>query len=122
MVLNLLMLSGDSSAARGRGGAFTDMLRRFSAHWSRIDILTPSAPDASERVLYGNVYVHPSPWHRLWQPLFIRRKGTQLMAERHYDLVTSHDFGFFYNGLGAWALLRNQPDMPLVSEIHHVEG
>lgn len=119
--MNLLMFSGDSSVAQGRGGAFADMLRRFAAYWSRLDILTPTAPGAADRVLYENVYIHPSPWHRALQPLFIRRKGEQLLAERRYDLVVSHDFGFFYNGIGAWWLLRGK-HIPLVSEIHHVEG
>jgi glycosyltransferase involved in cell wall biosynthesis len=119
--MNLLMLSGDNSVARGRGGAFADLLRRFSRHWSRIDILTPNAPDATERVLYDNVFVHPAPYHRALQPLFIRRKGAELLAQREYALVVSHDFGFFYNGIGALWLLRGR-NIPLVSEIHHVEG
>ncbi len=119
--MNLLMLSGDSSIAYRNDGAFYDMLRRFSRHWSRIDILTPSAPEGLERVIYRNVYVHPSPWHRALQPLFIRQKGAALLRERAYGLVTSHDFGFFYNSIGALLLLRGTT-IPLVSEIHHVEG
>ena len=119
--MNLLMLSGDNSIARGQGGAFDEMLRRFSAYWSRIDVLTPAAPDAAPRVIHDNVYVHPSPWHRALQPVFIRRKGGALLAERDYALVTSQDFGFFYNGVGAWWLLRGRK-IPLVSEVHHVEG
>jgi glycosyltransferase involved in cell wall biosynthesis len=117
----LLMLSGDTSVARGIDGAFYQMLARFSQHWERIDILTPPAPDAREQVIHGNVYVHPSPYHRLLQPLFIRRKGSELLAERRYHLVTSHDYGFFLNGIGAQWLLRGS-SLPLVSEIHHVEG
>ncbi len=115
------MFSGDSSIARGHTGAFAAMLQRFARHWSRLDILTPAAPGATARTLYGNVYVQPSPWHRAWQPLFIRQAGGRLLAQRPYDLVVSHDFGFFYNGLGAWWLLRGR-DVPLVSEIHHIEG
>jgi len=42
--MNLLMLSGDASVAQGRDGAFSQMLRRFSAYWDRIDILCPRAP------------------------------------------------------------------------------
>lgn len=117
----LLMLSGDSSIARGIDGAFYQMLGRFSRYWERIDILTPSAANASPRVIHGNVYVHPSPYHRLLQPYFIRRKGAELLAERRYHLVTSHDYGFFLNGIGAQWLLRGR-QIPLVSEIHHVEG
>ena len=115
--MNLLMLSGDASVAQGEDGAFAAMLRRFATHWARIDILCPRAPGASERVLYGNVYVHPATTHRALQPLYIWRKGRVLLAERPYALVVSHDFGLFYNGVGALLLNR-----PYVSEIHHVEG
>ncbi len=119
--MNLLMLSGDTSVARGREGAFESMLRRFSPYWERIDILTPRAPGTSERTLHGNVFVHPSPRHRLMQPFFIRERGAALLAERPYALISSHDFGFFYNGIGA-AWLSRQTGVPYVSEIHHVEG
>lgn len=115
------MLSGDSSIARGQDGAFYQMLGRFSEYWQRIDILTPTASDAKSCVIHDNVYVHPAQNHRLFQPFFIKRTAQRLFAERPYHLVTSHDFGFFYNGIGAWWLLRNR-DIPLVSEIHHIEG
>ena len=118
---NLLMLSGDSSIARGIDGAFHQMLGRFSRYWNRIDILTPSAPDANECTIHDNVFVHPAKQHRLLQPFFIKEKGEALFKERVYHLVTSHDFGFFYNGIGASWLLSGK-DMPLVSEIHHIEG
>jgi len=119
--MNLLMLSGDASVAQGREGAFHQTLRRFSAYWERIDILCPRAPGTSERTVHGNVYVHPSPGHRATQPLFIRSKGLELLRERPCALITSHDFGYFYNGIGAWCLHR-RTGVPYVSEIHHVEG
>jgi glycosyltransferase involved in cell wall biosynthesis len=114
---NLLMLSGDTSVARGESGAFSAMLERFSPYWSRIDILVPKGAGNAGRRLFENVYVHPSPLPRFLQPLFILRKARQLMGERPYVLITSHDFGIFYNGIGA--LLLGQP---YVSEVHHVEG
>ncbi|GAB4450741.1 MAG: hypothetical protein Kow00120_21070 [Anaerolineae bacterium] len=115
------MLSGDSSIAQGRDGAFYQMLRRFSAHWARIDVICPHAPGAAARTLHGNVHVHPAPWRKALQPAFIVRRGRALCAERAYALIASHDFGFFYNGLGAWRLSRST-GVPYVSEIHHVEG
>lgn len=118
---NLLMLSGDSSVACGIDGAFYQMLGHFSQYWKRIDILTPTAPDAHEQTIHGNVFVHPSTKHRALQALFIKQKGESLFAERDYHLLTSHDFGFFYNGIGAYWLLRDK-HIPLVSEIHHIEG
>ena len=119
--MNLLMLSGDATVAQGYEGAFSQMLGRFCKHWDRIDILCPRAPSASERVIYGNVYVHPSPRHKVFQPWFILQQGKALIAERGYDLITSHDFGLFYNGLGAQQLSRCS-GIPYVSEILHVEG
>ena len=119
--MNLLMISGDSSIAHRSDGAFYEMLRRFALYWSRIDILTPQAAGATSRVIHEHVHVHPSPWHRALQPLYIRQKGASLLRERPYTLVTSHDFGFFYNSIGALMLLHGTI-IPLLSEIHHVEG
>lgn len=119
--MNLLMLSGDASVAQGQDGAFSRMLTRYAAYWSRIDVLTPNAPGASARMIGDNVHIHPSPWGKVLQPIFIWQHGRKLLAERRYDLLTSHDFGFFYNGVGAY-LLTHGRDLPVVSEIHHVEG
>jgi glycosyltransferase involved in cell wall biosynthesis len=119
--MNLLMLSGDSSIARGEQGAFYHLLRRFSAYWTRIDVICPPSPGATERAIHENVYAHPSPLPKALQPVFIRRKGGQLLREHHHDLITSHDFGLFYNGIGAWWLHRRF-GAPVVSEIHHIEG
>ncbi len=120
---NLLMLSGDSSIARGSQGAFYTMLACFSEYWNRIDILTPRADGATDCTIHGNVHIHPAPRHRLFQPWFIARKGRELLDERPYHLVVSHDYGFYYNAIGAWMLLRQwEVPLPLISEIHHIEG
>ncbi len=119
--MNLLMISGDATIAQGHQGAFYEMLRRFSQYWERIDVLTPRAPGASTRTLHRNVYVHPAGGPKLLQPRFIRRAGGALLAEREYALITSHDFGFFYNGIGT-AMLSRASGVPYVSELHHVEG
>jgi glycosyltransferase involved in cell wall biosynthesis len=98
------------------------MLRWFAPHWDRIDIICPrpaGPPSLSE--LYGNVFLHPSPWPTALQPFFILKAGRALFRERAYDLVVSHDFGFFYNGLGAW-LLTGGSGVPYISELHHIEG
>jgi glycosyltransferase involved in cell wall biosynthesis len=119
--VNLLMLSGDSTLAQGRDSTFSQMLRRLSAYWDRIDVICPRAPDAQPRQIHGKVHVHPSPWAKLFHPWFIFRRGRALFTERDYALVTSHDFGLFLNGIGAWLLTR-RTGVPYVSEIHHVEG
>ena len=72
--MNLLMLSGDSSVAQGRESTFYRMLHRFSMHWERVDVICPRAKDAEARTVHGNVYLHPSPWHKARQPWFIKQK------------------------------------------------
>ena len=118
---NLLMIGSDPSVAQGHKSTHYHMLRYFSRHWSRVDIICLPARGAIPRQVHSNVFVHPSPWPKALQPLFIRRKGAELLAQRQYDLVTTQDFGFFYTGMGAWWLMRGR-ETPLVSEIHHLEG
>ena len=85
--MNLIMLSGDTAAASGRAGAFTSTLEEFARHWERIDVLTPAAPTAGQRVLFGNVHFWPAAPPRLLQPVFIVRRGRQLAAQRNYALI-----------------------------------
>jgi glycosyltransferase involved in cell wall biosynthesis len=119
--MNLMMIGGDNLLARGIKTTQYQMLRHFSRHWDRIDILCPGGPGTVERVVHDNVFVHPSPLARLLYPLHVVRRGRALLRERSYALVVSHDFGLFYTGLSAAWLVRGAA-VPLVSEIHHVEG
>ena len=119
------MLSGDRSIGQGRQGPFHHTLAGLRRYWRRIDVICPRAPDASPRQPFDNVFVHPSPQGRAVQPSFIVRRGRALLAERRYDLVVTHDFGLFYNGIGARMLLSSLAASrrpPLVSEIHHLPG
>jgi glycosyltransferase involved in cell wall biosynthesis len=52
---------------------------------------------------------------------YIERKGAELIAAHAPELIVSHDYGWFYNGLGSAALSRAH-GVPYVSEIHHVPG
>lgn len=119
--MNLLMLSGDTSLAEGRDSTFARMISRFATHWERIDVICPRALGATPRQFVSNVFVHPSTHHKLRQPQFIVGMGRRLFAERPYALVTSHDYGLFLNGIGAWQLTRGT-QIPYVSELHHMEG
>src|SRR5581483_4161162 len=115
------MLSGDIAVAQGRAGAFDETLRQLSRHWERIDVLCPRAPESAERRPHANVFVHPSTTGRALQPLFLVRTATALARERRYDLIVSHDYGVFLNGVAAHWLSRRL-GVPFVSELHHVEG
>jgi glycosyltransferase involved in cell wall biosynthesis len=122
---NLLMLSGDRSIGQGRQGPFYYTLAGLRRYWRRIDVLCPAARGAGPWQPFENVYVHPARAGRAQQPWFIRQAGRRLFAERSYALVVSHDFGLFYNGIGARLLLRSLPRgsrPPLVSEIFHLPG
>jgi len=119
--MNLLMISGDASVARGQPGAFEAMLRHFAAYWDRIDILTPGGGGTAPRTLHDHVHVWPSPYPKLLQPVFVLRQGRALLAERPYALITSHDYGRFAHCPVAWMLSRRSGG-PYVSELHHIEG
>ena len=68
-----------------------------------------------------NVFFHPSTLSKALHPKFILQRGQRLARERNYDLIVSHDYGFFLNGIGA-AWLSKKIGVPYISEIHHVEG
>ncbi|RMG87058.1 MAG: glycosyltransferase family 1 protein [Chloroflexi bacterium] len=119
--MNILMLSGDATIAEAGEGVFYHMLAHFSRYWEHVDVIVPYSTGTRHQV-HDNVYIHPSPYaSKLKQPLHIIKTGAQLLKERPYGLIISHDFGIFYNGVGAWWLSRRH-DVPYVSEIHHVEG
>lgn len=119
--MNLLMLGSDTSVVRGQRGPLYNTLSAFAKHWDRIDILTFPVAGVQDFSCFGNVTFFPSPWWRGLQTIFILRKGRQLTLGCRYDLIVSHDYGFFLNGLGA-LLLSRKINVPYVSEIHHVEG
>jgi len=52
---------------------------------------------------------------------YIVARGRELIAEHRPALIVSHDYGWFYNGLGA-AKLSRVTGVPYLSEIHHVPG
>ncbi len=119
--MNLLMISGDSTIAAGRRGAFYLMLERFAPVWSRVDVIVPRPSAVVTTELFGNVFVHPSSKTKAWQWRHIADCGRALHRKRPYALMTSHDYGWHVNGLGAW-LLNRMTGTPYVSEIHHVTG
>ncbi len=120
--MKLLMLSGDRATTIGERGPFFYMQEVFSRSWERIDVLCPrpGAP-VSVRTIHDRVHFHPSPTSRLGMVRWLAAEGRRLVAEHGHDLIVSHDYGLFYNGLAA-ARLTNATGVPWVSEIHHVPG
>jgi glycosyltransferase involved in cell wall biosynthesis len=120
--MRLLMVSGDRQAAVGEGGPFHAMLKEFSRHFERIDVLCPRLPGEIRcPVLFDSVHLHPALCSRLTMAAYVARRGKELVEAHAHELIVSHDYGFFYNGFGA-ARLSEETGVPYVSEIHHVPG
>ena len=115
------MLSGDKSVIKGERGAFYNTLIELASYWDHIDVITNSYGAESSISIGDNIDVHNSTYLKYLQPYFILQKGTHLFVKRPYDLIVSHDYGLFLNGLGA-KLLSAKIGVPFVSEIHHVDG
>jgi glycosyltransferase involved in cell wall biosynthesis len=116
------MVSGDRQVAIGEQGPFHSMQREFSRHFERIDVLCPRPPgEISVRTIHDNVHMHPASCGRPGMVGYIASRGRELVAEHGHALITSHDYGWFYNGLGS-ARLSRATGVPYVSEIHHVPG
>lgn len=128
--MKLLMISGDRSILHGKRGPFWYTLQEMRKHWDRIDIICPRAPVKRVAEKHhsvpasdggGEVHFHPSP-HGLWyQPFWILKRGKELVAQHHHDVMTVHEYPPFYNGMGA-RLLARYTGVPFVMEIHHIVG
>ncbi|MBI2057506.1 MAG: glycosyltransferase family 4 protein [Candidatus Yanofskybacteria bacterium] len=119
----LLMITGDRSLAAGKRGAFYNTLEEFHRYWERVDIICPQVKSRELKVesLFGNVYLHPSPWPLIFQPRWIFKKGKQIYRDQKFNLMTVHEFPPFYNGIGS-RILWNMIKVPYVLEIHHIPG
>ena len=120
--MRLLMLSGDRQVAIGERGPFHAMQREFSRWFERIDVLCPrpSAPQ-TVHVIHDRVHFHPADVGRAGMVGWLERRGSELLAEHGHELIVSHDYGWFYNGLAAARLSRRR-GVPYLSELHHVPG
>lgn len=131
LMAKLFMINGLGSAkdlASGKKGAFYNTLEGFSKYWERVDIICPKISRgslnrslASGEVLFGNVYLHISPWPLIFHPLWFLKKGIEIYKKQKFDLMTVQEFPPFYNGIGArllWQFIR----VPYVLEIHHIPG
>lgn len=119
---NLLMLSGDTQLATGKHGVFFGVLEVLSRSFARIDVIAPKPEGpVTTRELFGNVFLHPGAGSRAGQLSHLLTTARALHRDRRYAIATSHDYGFFYNGIAAYRLKR-EFGLPYVSEIHHVPG
>jgi len=120
--MNLLMISGDRTLPSGKHGAFWYTLEILREHFERIDVICPRVSSPSPNLQpFPNVSLHPSPWPLLLQPLWIVRKGKELIARHQHRVMTVHEYPPFYNGLGATFLSR-ATKIPYAAEVHHIVG
>lgn len=119
--MNIIMISADVSVVAGDKGPFYYMLEEFHRHFDRIDVIGLKPRRTEKEVVFGNVHLHHPVRGKLFQPSFIVSTGKRLLRERSYAFAVSHDYNFFYNGLGAY-LLHRKTGLPYFSEIHHVPG
>ncbi|MCB9915499.1 MAG: glycosyltransferase family 4 protein [Planctomycetes bacterium] len=120
--MKLLMVSGDRQVAIGEKGPFHSMQREFSRWFDRIDVLCPRPPKPpTVSCIHERVFFHPATCGRAGMVRYIARRGAELVAEHGHQLIVSHDYGWFYNGVGS-ALLAARTGVPYLSELHHVPG
>jgi glycosyltransferase involved in cell wall biosynthesis len=120
--MRLLMVSGDRQVALGERGPFWSLQREFSRWFERIDVLCPRPPgEVKVRTLFERVHLHPADCGRASMIGYIARRGRELIGEQRHALIVSHDYGWFYNGIGS-ARLSRATGVPYLSEIHHVPG
>jgi glycosyltransferase involved in cell wall biosynthesis len=120
--MRLLMVSGDRQVTIGERGPFDSMQSIFSTWFERIDVLCPRPPgQPTVFTIHGNVHFHPARCSRLGMARYIVERGTELLAAQGAELIVSHDYGWFYNGLGS-ARLSRRSGVPYLSELHHVPG
>ena len=120
--MRLLMVSGDRQVTIGEKGPFDSMQELFSTWFERIDVICPRPPKKpSIFTIHDNVHFHPATCGRAGMVKYIVEKGTQLVAEQRPGLIVSHDYGWFYNGVGS-AKLSARTGVPYLSELHHVPG
>ena len=128
----LLMITGRGSAvdiASGKKGAFYNTLEELHKYWERIDIIAPKVQtpifnfqfSKNTKILFGNVYVHVSPWPLIFHPFWFLKKGLEIYKEQKFDLMTIHEFPPFYNGIAA-RLIWNKIRVPYILEIFHIPG
>lgn len=121
--MRLLMVSGDRFLAAGKEGPFWHLQKELTRHFELIDAIVPRpAGRVAETELFdGRLHLHPSAGGRAGMLGFVKRKGEELAKKHQPGLIVSHDYGWFYNGLGA-AHVSRTTGVPYVSEIHHVPG
>jgi glycosyltransferase involved in cell wall biosynthesis len=119
----ILMITGDRALAQGKQGPFYYTLEEFSKYWGRIDIITPKVRNQESKIqnIFGNVFIHSSPWPLIFQPLFILKKGIEVFREQKFGSFTIHSYPPFYNDLGGIMLFR-KIQKPYFLEVHHVTG
>lgn len=114
-------LGSGRDLAQGKQGAFYQTLEEFHRYWERIDIIVPRVKGPVVHELFGNVFLHISPWPLWLHPWWFLKKAKELYRQQKFNLMTVQDFAPFYNGIAAWLLWR-KIKVPYLLELHHLSG
>ncbi len=137
------MITGDTTLAQGKRGAFYNTLEEFHKYWERVDIICPRVvtsdklqvtskeeqetdPEGHRAGLdalraFDNVFIYSSPWPKIFQPFWILKMGLEIYKKNKFDVITVHEYPPFYNGIGAKMLWR-KIKVPYILELMHVPG
>lgn len=119
---HLLMITSDRSLAAGQRGAFYNTLSELHRHFDRIDVICPRVPVTRyDMSVFGNVFIHPSPWPLLFQWFWVLRAGKRIAREHRPDIMTVQEYAPVFLGVGAAALHR-ATGTPYLLEVMHVSG
>ena len=116
------MVSGDSAPACGADGAVANTLSGLAPHFARIDVICPYVRGGLPRPSpYPKVFFRSIGPFRLLAPFHVLRTGLSACRANRPQLIAAHAYGPQLMAFGAWLLSRVM-GIPLVLEVHHVDG
>lgn len=120
--MNLLMIGGDTTIARGVRGPYWYTLHYLAQQWGRIDVLCNNVTNPvidSNTPIHGNVYVHCNPTNRFFYAQWAKKYIATLQTQRTYALATCHMFPPFLQ-LHTGLFIQKNLGIPVVGEWHGV--
>ena len=118
----LVTIGGHGGLVEGKRGAFFNTLEEYHHYWERIDVICPKVKGRKGvcSTELENVFMHPSPWPKILQPVFIAIELRRIFRSQGIDLIVVQEYPPFYNTLGViFAGIKNTP---VVYEILHIVG
>jgi glycosyltransferase involved in cell wall biosynthesis len=124
----LLMITCDGGIAYGKKNVFYEMLKEFSTHFERIDIICPSNEIGEEIKIHHNVHLHPSKITKKFHmdvfrhKGFVVKKGVELIEKHGHNLIDAHFVPPFLTQIRGGLKLSKKTGVPMVGEFMHLPG